>query len=179
MGEIKISLYLKLISVWKAQKRVRSYSQRKRQIYDPRSIVVVKAISLLCSVWPYLHDVMDQLEQGHLKLVQSAATWTSFLLKTVSYCNASCRIWNQLTLIQNLDQLLFLNWCTYMYIVHRALSWSNTSWWLVPYWSVKIMVFFTFFLWNNFSWCEVTVRKLRTFPWAGRWPITKSHFKSF
>ena len=123
-------------------------------------IVAVKAIRLLYLVWPYLHDVMDQLEQGHLKLVQSADTWTSFLLKTVSHCNASCPIWNQLTLIQNLDQLLFLNWCTNMCIVHGALSWSNTSWWLVPCWSVGIMVFFTFFLWNNFSWCEVTVRKL-------------------
>ena len=145
MGEIKISLYLKLISVWKAQKRVRSYSQRRRQIYDPHSIVVVKAIRLLCSVWHYLHDVMDQLEQGHLKLVQSADTWTSLLLKTVSHSNASCLIWNQLTLIKCLDWLLFLNWCTYMYIVHGALSWSNTCW------GVKSMRFLTIFLWNNFS----------------------------
>lgn len=55
-------------------------------------IVAVKAFRLLYLVWPYLHDVMDQLEQGHLKLVQSADTWTSFLLKTVSHCNASCPI---------------------------------------------------------------------------------------
>ena len=61
---------------------------------------------------------------------------SSFLLKTLSHGNASCPIWNQLTKIHDLDQLLKLVHS------HKALSCSNISWWLVPSWRVKIITFY-------------------------------------
>ena len=39
-----------------------------------------------------------------------AGTWSSFLLKTLCHCNASCPIWNRLTFIQDLNQSVTFVW---------------------------------------------------------------------
>ena len=118
MGEIKISVCFKLISVRKAQKRVRS-SLKKGDKYVTHIQIVCSysnpLIVLNLALPPWCHESRDILRWcRHVR--------SSFLLKTLSHCNSSCPIWNQLNSIQDLDQLLKLVHS------HKALSCSNKYW---------------------------------------------------
>ena len=101
--------------MWKTQKRVRSSSKKE-----------YKYVPLWC------HEIPEA------RTSWAGVLRSSFLLKTLSHCSAFCPIWNQLNSILDLDQLLKLVHS------HKALSCSNTSWWLVPCWNAKIVTFLHF-----------------------------------
>ena len=105
-------------------------TQNNIQISLTPSLLIVPIYLLFCtSMMSWINcsrDILSWCKHVH----------SSFLLKILSHGNASCPIWNQLTSIHDLDQLLKL------VNSHKALSCSNTSWWLVPSWSVKIITFY-------------------------------------
>ena len=133
MEDIKISLSLKLILVWKSHRRLRSSSRRRQIMWPTFKFCVAAAIHILFWVWPHLHDVMDQLQQERLHLVQTQAALSCLKLALFAMPLTQSEIsWLLLNCCKD-----FLNWCTHM----GALFWNNTSWCLGLCWSVNIIMF--------------------------------------